>query len=309
MGDLAHARVHPEVAEAIAAGRPVVALESVVVTHGLPPPTNIRLALDMEAAVRAEGAVPATVAILDGLLRVGLERTELEDLAAREGARKCSVKDLAYAVGMGLSGGTTVAATAWVAHRVGIRAFATGGTGGVHPGVGERLDVSADLPALAACPILVVSAGAKSILDLPNTAEVLETLSVPVIGYGTDFLPGFHTRETPIRLDARVDSPEEAARVVAARDALGLTQAVLLVQPVPEEAAVPAEAVAQAAEAATRRAREAGVTGHRVTPFVLAALNESERDPRFLRANLALLQANARLAARVAVELAAPARA
>lgn len=299
----AHTRVHPEVQAALSGGRPVVALESVVVTHGLPAPTNVRLALDMEAAVRAEGAVPATIAILDGELRVGLERSEIDDLAGRADARKCSVKDLAVAVGLGLSGGTTVAATAWVAHRVGIRAFATGGTGGVHPGVGERLDISADLTVLAACPILVVSAGAKSILDLANTVEVLETLSVPVVGFRTDFLPGFHTRSTGIRLDARVDTPDEAARVLRARDALGLPQAVLLVQPVDESLAVPPDVVAEAAERATRQAHDAGVSGHAVTPFVLAALNERADDPRFLRANLALLEANARLAARVAVAL------
>jgi pseudouridylate synthase len=296
-------RIHPEVAAALADGRAVVALESVVVTHGLPPPASLRLAQDMEATVRAEGAVPATVAILDGVLRVGLEGQELDALAARPGLRKCSVKDLPVALGLGLSGGTTVAATAWAAHHAGIRAFATGGTGGVHPGLGDRLDISADLPTLAACPILVVSAGAKSILDLPNTIEVLETLSVPVVGYGTDDLPGFHTRSTGIRLDARVDSPEQAAAVVRARDALGLRQAVLLVQPVAEALEVPAEVVAEASERATRQAHEAGVSGPALTPFVLSALNESEREPRFLRANLALLENNARLAARVAVAL------
>ena len=290
-------------ADALAQSRPVVALESVVVTHGLPAPQNLALARAMERCVREEGAVPATVAILDGVLRIGLADADLESLAARDGLRKCSVRDLPVAVGLGLSGGTTVAATAWIAHRAGIRAFATGGTGGVHPGVGERLDVSADLPTLAACPILVVSAGAKSILDLANTIEVLETLSVPIVGYGTNELPGFHTRTTGIRLDARADTPDEAAAIVRARDALGLRAAVLLVQPVPAEAEVPADAVAEAADAATRQAHAAHVTGKDLTPFVLSALNESERDPRFLRANLALLEANARLAARVAVRL------
>ena len=298
-----HIAVAPEVADALRDRRAVVALESVVVTHGLPAPQNLTLALEMEEAVRAEGAVPATVAILDGVIRVGLSRAELEDLAARTDSLKCSVKDLPYAVGMGRSGGTTVAATAWAAQRVGIRAFATGGTGGVHPGIGERLDISADLPTLAHCPIVVVSAGAKSILDLPNTLEVLETLSVPVIGYGTDTLPGFHTQSTGLRLDARVDDPDAVARIVLARDELGLEEAVLLVQPVSDEDAVPAHAVEAAVSDAVAKAHKAGVTGHAVTPFVLSALNESESDPRFLRANLSLLKANAHLAARVAVAL------
>jgi pseudouridine-5'-phosphate glycosidase len=301
---LAHTQIAPEVRDALARGRPVVALESVVVTHGLPAPTNVALALDMEEAVRAEGAVPATVAILDGSLRVGLSRPELEDLASRPDSYKCSVRDLPVAIGLGRSGGTTVAATAWIASHVGIRAFATGGTGGVHPGIGERLDISADLPTLAQCPIVVVSAGAKSILDLANTLEVLETLSVPVVGYGTDTLPGFHTRSTGLTLDARADDPETVVRIVRARDALGLRQAVLLVQPVPESDAVPAAEVSQAAAEAVRKARAAGVSGHAVTPYVLAALNEQEGDPRFLRANLALLRANAHLAGRVAAALA-----
>lgn len=295
--------VAPEVAQALRDRRAVVALESVVVTHGLPAPQNVSLAIDMEAAVRMEGAVPATVAILDGVIRVGLDRAELEDLAGRPDNLKCSVKDLAFAVGMRRSGGTTVAATAWAAHRVGIRAFATGGTGGVHPGIGERLDISADLPTLAHCPIVVVSAGAKSILDLPNTLEVLETLSVLVLGYGTDTLPGFHTRSTGLRLDARADDPDAVARVVLARDELGLEEAVLLVQPVPEVDAVPEDAVQSAVQSALGKARKAGISGHAVTPFVLSALNESESDPRFLRANLALLRANAHLAARVALAL------
>lgn len=295
--------VAPEVAQALRERRAVVALESVVVTHGLPSPQNLALALEMEEAVRAQHAVPATIAILDGVIRVGLNRADLEQLAGRTDALKCSVRDLPYAVGMGRSGGTTVAATAWAAHRVGIRAFATGGTGGVHPGLGERLDISADLPTLAHCPIVVVSAGAKSLLDLPNTLELLETLSVLVLGYGTDTLPGFHTSTTGLRLDARADDPDAVARIVLARDELGLEEAVLLVQPVPQEDAVPEDAVGRAMDAALARAREAGVTGHALTPFVLSALNGSDGDPRLLRANLSLLRSNARLAARVAVAL------
>jgi len=297
-------RVHAEVSRALAAGTAVVALESVVVTHGLPAPHNLDLARRMEDTVRTEGAVPATVAILDGQIRVGLDPAEMADLAGRTTLRKCSIRDLPVAVGLGESGGTTVAATAWVASRVGIRAFATGGTGGVHPGVDHRLDISADLPALADCPIVVVSAGAKSILDLPNTLEVLETLSVPVIGYGTDTLPGFHTRSTGLCLEARVDDVAGVVRIARARDALGLRQALLVVQPVAEADAVPPAAVERAVEAANARAAQAGVHGSALTPFVLGALNDAEEDPRFLRANLSLLAANAALAARIARGLA-----
>jgi pseudouridine-5'-phosphate glycosidase len=297
-------RIHPEVRDALADGRPVVALESVVVTHGLPAPTNLALAREMEEAVREEGAVPATVAVLDGVVRVGLAPSELEALADRPDRRKLSVRDLPVAVGLGRSGGTTVAATALVAHRAGIAAFATGGIGGVHPGSAERLDVSADLPTLARTPIAVVSAGAKSILDLANTLEVLETLSVPVVGFGTDTLPGFHTRTTGLGLEVRVDDVASLAAIVRARDALRLPQAVLVVQPVPEADAVPPEEVREAVARATERARAAQVHGSALTPFVLAALNDAEGDPRFLRANLSLLRANARLAARLARHLA-----
>ncbi|MCL8208328.1 MAG: pseudouridine-5'-phosphate glycosidase [Actinomycetia bacterium] len=297
-------RIHPEVRDALADGRPVVALESVVVTHGLPAPTHLALAREMEQAVREEGAVPATVAVLDGVVRVGLAPSELEALADRPDRRKLSVRDLPVAVGLGQSGGTTVAATALVAHRAGIAAFATGGIGGVHPGAAERLDVSADLPTLARTPIAVVSAGAKSILDLANTLEVLETLSVPVVGFGTDTLPGFHTRTTGLALPARVDDVASLAAVVRARDTLRLPQAVLVVQPVPEADAVPPEEVHRAVAEATERAHAARVHGSALTPFVLAALNDAEGDPRFLRANLSLLRANARLAARLARHLA-----
>lgn len=292
-----------EVAQALRESRPVVALESVVISHGLPYPINVKLAYDMEQAVRAAGAVPATMGILDGRVHAGLTEAEVERLGSGTDLRKCSIRDLPIALGLGLSGGTTVAATAYLAAALGIRVFATGGIGGVHPGIGERLDISADLPALGRFPVIVVCSGAKSILDLANTMEVLETLSVPVLGFGTDTLPGFHTRSTGLAVDARVDTPQQVAAVDRARQELGLTTALLVTQPVPEVDAVPASVVEAAADKATRKAHAAGVTGRHVTPFVLSALNEDE-DPRFLRANLSLLTENARLAGRIAVEVA-----
>ncbi len=292
-----------EVREALSQNRPVVALESVVISHGLPYPINVELARDMETSVRQSGAVPATVAIIQGRVYIGLSDAELQILASGEGLRKCSVRDLPIALGLGLTGGTTVAATAYLAYKVGIRVFATGGIGGVHPGIGERLDISADLPTLGRVPVIVVSSGAKSILDIANTMEVLETLSVPVLGFGTDTLPGFHTQSVGLPVDARVESPAEVAAIYRARRALGLKTALLVTQPVPALDAVPAEVVEEASSKATRRAHEAGVSGRDVTPFVLSALNEDE-DPRFLRANLSLLKNNATLAGRIAVEVA-----
>lgn len=292
-----------EIRDALRESYPIVALESVVISHGLPYPTNRELARDMETAVRDSGAVPATVALLDGRVHVGLTDAELERLSAGGDLRKCSVRDLPIAMGLGLTGGTTVAATAYLAHALGIRVFATGGIGGVHPGIGERLDISADLPTLGRIPVVVVSSGAKSILDLQNTLEVLETLSVPVLGFGTDTLPGFHTRSTGLPVDVRVTTPAEVASIDRARQALGLQSALLVAQPVPEEDAVPASVVDEASRKATAKAHAAGIAGREVTPYVLSALNEDE-DPRFLRANLSLLKNNARLGGRIAVEMA-----
>lgn len=299
----AHFVIDDEVREALAKRRPVVALESVVISHGLPYPINRELARDMEQAVRDAGAIPATMALIDGRVHAGLTDAELERLSSGKDLRKCSVRDLPIAMGLGLTGGTTVAATAYLAHALGIRVFATGGIGGVHPGIGERLDISADLPTLGRIPVVVVCSGAKSILDLNNTLEVLETLSVPVLGFGTDTLPGFHTRSTGLPVDIRVTSAAEVASVDRARQTLGLNTALLVTQPVPEEDAVPASVVDEASRKATAKAHASGVTGREVTPFVLSALNEDE-DPRFLRANLSLLKNNARLAGTIAVEMA-----
>jgi pseudouridine-5'-phosphate glycosidase len=290
------------VAEALSAGEPVVALESALITHGLPAPANLLMAQQLEATLRQERAVPATIAVLDGAVHVGLEPAELERLARDRAPAKVSLRDLPALLARGSSGGTTVAATAHLAHRAGIRVFATGGIGGVHRGHPE--DVSADLPALGATPIVVVCAGAKSILDLPRTLEVLETLGVPVVGYGTDTLPAFFSRSSNLPISARADSPEEVALMARNRDALGLHAAVLVCVPVPGAAELPWETARAEIEAAVAEADEQGIAGKDVTPFLLARLVERTAG-RSREANEALLINNARVAARIARALAA----
>ncbi|WP_456424992.1 pseudouridine-5'-phosphate glycosidase [Rhodocaloribacter sp.] len=282
---------------------PRVALESTVITHGLPHPQNVETALRLEAVLREAGASPRTIGILDGKIIAGLREDEIRRLAAMPDARKVSLRDLPVVTARGLSGGTTVATTMWVAHRHGIRVFATGGIGGVHrgdgpPGAGS-FDVSADLEALAQTPVAVVCAGPKAILDLPATREVLETRGVTVAGYGTDEMPAFYSRSSGLPVDVRCDTPEEVADLIRARRDLGLPGAVLVTVPVPEAAAIPrAEiepAIAEAHEEAARR----GLRSAEVTPFLLARLAERTGE-RSLRANLALLENNARVAAAIA---------
>ena len=294
--------VRPGPAEALRAGQPVVALESTLIAHGLPWPLNLETARAAEAAIRAEGATPATIAVWRGRPTIGLSDGELEQLARASGVRKASRRDLAAAVAQGATAATTVAATMTLAHRAGVRVFATGGVGGVHPadptGV---LDVSADLVELARTPVAVVCAGAKSILDLPATLEVLETNGVPVVGYGTDEFPAFYVRSSGLPASARVDSPAEAAGLLAAHWALG-GAGVLLVQPLPEEDALAADACAGYLKLAEHLAAKAGIRGPARTPFLLARLAEIS-DGATLRANRALILANAGLAARVAAAL------
>ncbi len=281
-------------------GTPIVALESAVITHGLPHPQNLEIARDMEADVRAEGAQPATVALLDGKIRVGLAPADLERLANLEESRKISLRDFGIALANGLSGGTTVAATLHVAAQAGIRVFATGGIGGVHRG--STFDVSADLPQLGKTPVLVVCAGAKSILDLPSTREVLETQGVPVIGYQTDDFPAFYTRSSGIPVDYRVDTPEDAAAIASQAWGAGLKSAVLLVVPPPEETALPEDRMEDAVMAAIAEAEDLGVYGAATTPFLLQQMSEIT-EGESLRANLALLRNNAKVAAKVAVAM------
>jgi pseudouridine-5'-phosphate glycosidase len=287
----------PGIARALRQNGPVVALESALITHGFAPPANLDIARQMQAAVRDEGALPATVAVVDGEARLGLSDEELARLASERAARKVSLRDLPLVLAQGASGGTTVAATMHLARRAGIRVFATGGIGGVHRGHPE--DVSADLTALASIPIVVVCAGAKAILDLPHTLEFLETYGVPVIGYRTDEFPAFYTRRSGLRLDARVETAGEIARIARARAELGLPAALLVCVPVPEADELEAGEAEAAIAQAVAEAEGAGVGGKALTPFLLARTVELTGG-RARRANEALLLNNARLAARIA---------
>jgi len=293
-------RIAPQIVQALEEGAPVVALESALITHGFAPPANLDIARQMETAVRAEGALPATIAILDGEARIGLPDEELVRLAASaadRSARKVSLRDLPLLVAQGSNGGTTVAATMHLAHRAGIRVFCTGGIGGVHRGHPE--DVSADLTALASTPIVTVCAGAKAILDLPRTLEVLETHGVPVIGYTTDEFPAFYSRWSGLGVDARVETPEEVARITQARAALGLPAALLVCVPIPEADELPAEEAETAIARAVAEAEEEDIGGKALTPFLLARMVELTGG-RARKANEALLLNNARTAAHIA---------
>lgn len=293
----------PEVAQAQKANRPVVALESTVIAHGLPYPDNVAAALEMEEAVRAEGAVPATLAVMDGQLRIGLTPDEIERLGCgREPVAKLSRRNLAVAMAGGGLGATTVAATIVGALSAGIQVMATGGIGGVHRGAAQTFDISADLAELARNPVIVVCAGAKSILDMPLTRELLETLGVTVLGYGTDEFPAFYSRTSGLAVDGRVDTPEELIRVMDARDDLDLDGGVLVVNPIPEEDALDAAVVAAAVERAQAEAEARGIRGKDLTPFLLARV-AALTGGASLAANRSLLRHNARLAGRLAMAL------
>jgi len=297
--------ISEEVRQAIAGRRPVVALESTLIAHGLPWPLNLETARGAETAVRTEGAVPATIAVWRGRPTVGLSDAELEELASARNVRKAGRRDLAAAVAQGATAATTVSATMTLAHLAGVRVFATGGIGGVHPrgrrGKAIVADVSADLTELARTPVAVVCAGAKSILDLAATLEVLETNGVPVIGYRTDDFPAFYLDSSGLPVSARVDSPIEAATLLKAHWALG-GAGVVLALPLPKEEALDAGALAAHLERAGQLASDAHVHGGALTPFLLARLAELTAGAT-LRANRALVLANARLAARVAAAL------
>ncbi len=295
-------RFTPEVFEAHRSGRPVVALETSVLAQGLPIPANRDAARRMMEGVRAGGAVPALTAVVDGQPTLGLGDHELERFLARDGIAKVTARDLAYCVAQGRSGATTVAATLALIGLADVTVFATGGIGGVHRE--SPFDESADLTELARSPAIVVCAGAKSILDLPATLERLETLSVPVIGYRTDDFPAFFSRSSGLPVPHRADDPSDVARLYRAHRSLGRREALLVVQPVPEVASLPREVVDRAVEGALKEARQQGIRGPRVTPFLLAAV-ERATEGRTLQANLALLEANAGLAARIAAALAA----
>jgi pseudouridine-5'-phosphate glycosidase len=294
--------ISPEVQAALRAGQPVVALESAVITHGLPRPQNLDTARRLERVVREHGATPANVAVVGGRLCVGLADEELARLAQSPRPRKASLRDLAACAVLGEDGGTTVAATMHLAHQAGIGVFATGGIGGVHRG--QPFDVSADLPMLARTPMVVVCSGAKSILDLPLTLEWLETHGVPVVGYQTDRFPAFYCRDSGLEVDIRVDTPEALRDFVRAHCGAGLHTAVLVGVPVPEDAALPGPLVEEAIGHALADAEREGVRGKALTPYLLARLSRIT-EGRSLRANLALLERNAEIAARLAVCMAA----
>ena len=292
-----------EVAAACSAGRPLVALESTIITHGMPWPANVETARAVEEEVRAAGAVPATIAVMGGAIHVGLEAAALERLAAATDVAKLSRADLAVALARGETGATTVAATMICAHLAGIEVFATGGIVGVHRGAEASFDVSADLQELAATPVTVVASGAKAILDLPKTLEVLETLGVPVIAFGQDAFPAFWSRDSGLPAPLRMDRPEEIAAAARMRRRLGLPGGQLVANPIPEADEIPAAELAPVIAAALAAAAAEGVAAKAVTPWVLARIVETTGGAS-LKANVALVRSNARLAARIAQALA-----
>ena len=301
MNDMIH--LSPAVAEALQFGRAVVALESTIITHGMPWPKNLDMAREVEAIIREEGAEPATIAVIDGKLHVGLTDAQLEALAQTQGALKLSRADLAYAVAAGRTGSTTVAATMIAARLAGIEVFATGGIGGVHKGAETSFDISADLDELSQTRVIVVSAGAKAILDLKKTFEVLETKGVPVVGYSVDELPAFWSRRSGIATPIRMDSADEIAEFQRVREKLDIHGGMLIANPLPEELEIDSATIGGWIEAALADADAKGVSGKATTPFLLQKIFELS-DGRSLATNIDLVRSNARLAARIAVSLA-----
>jgi pseudouridine-5'-phosphate glycosidase len=293
-----------DVAEALRSYKPVVALESTIITHGMPYPQNLAMARQVEADCRACKAVPATIAVLDGKILVGMTAAQIEVLADAPHPLKLSRADLGFAVAMGRTGGTTVSATMICAALAGIAVFATGGIGGVHRGGETSLDISADLEELGRTPVTVVCAGAKAILDLPRTLEYLETRGVPVVGFGTDHLPAFWSSQSPWRVPMRADRAEDVAALVAAREALGLGGGVLVTNPIPEAEEIPYETMAVLVDQALEEARLQRIEGKAVTPFLLSRLLALS-DGASLTANIALVRNNVRVAAEIAGALVA----
>ena len=293
----------PEVAEALENGRPVVALESTIISHGMPYPKNVETAMLVEKTIRDNGAVPATIAVIGGRLKAGLSREEIEYLGkAGRAVANASRRDLAALVAAGKDGATTVTTTMIIAHMAGIDIFATGGIGGVHRGAETTMDISADLEELGSTPVMVVCTGAKSILDLGLTLEYLETKGVPVIGYGTDELPAFYTRQSGVGVDYRADSPAQLASMFSAQKELGMKGGMLVTNPIPEEYAMDKAVIDAAIEQALRESVEQGVHGKETTPFLLARVVELTGGSS-LESNIQLVLNNATLAAKTAVEL------
>ena len=294
--------IHPEVAQALDEGKPVVALESTIISHGMPYPQNVETALNVEEIIRQHGAVPATIAIIGGRLKAGLSREEIEYFGKKgQAIHKASRRDLAVLCARGEDGATTVATTMIIAHMAGIKVFATGGIGGVHRGAETTMDISADLEELAQTPVMVVCAGAKSILDLGLTLEYLETKGVPVIGYGTEELPAFYTRQSGFKVDYRIDTPAELAAAFKASHAMGLPGGMLVTNPIPEEYSMPADVINAAIDQAIAEANTKGIHGKATTPFLLARVAELTGGDS-LASNIRLVYNNAKVAALTAVE-------
>lgn len=295
--------IHPEVAQALAQGRAVVALESTIIAHGMPYPQNVQTALEVEAVIREHGAIAATVAVLEGKICVGLSREQIEVLGSTPDVMKLSRRDLPYAVATGKPGATTVAATMICAELAGIQVFVTGGIGGVHRGAAQSFDISADLQELAQTSVAVVCAGAKSILDLPLTLEVLETNGVPVISIGQENFAAFFTRDSGLKADFRMDQPELQARFIQAKWAMGLKGGVLISNPVPSDHEIPADQINQIIDAALNEATSRGIAGKQVTPYLLKRINELTQGAS-LKTNIALVKNNARVGAKLSVAIA-----
>ena len=295
--------VHPDVRAALDRGSAVVALESTIISHGMPYPQNVATARSLEALVRAGGATPATIAVIGGRIKVGLDDDALAWLGTARDVRKLSSGDVAHAIVTGTHGATTVAATMRCAHAAGIAVFATGGIGGVHRGAETTLDVSADLEELARTPVAVVCAGAKALLDLPKTLEALETRAVPVVGYGSDTFPAFWSRSSGLRLGLRLDTPAALAALIRTERSFGRPTGILIANPIPAEFEIPAAQIEAHIDAALAAARDGGITGAAVTPFLLDRIYASTGG-RSLTANIALVEHNVRLATAVAVALA-----
>lgn len=292
-------QIHPEVAQAIATGEPVVALESTIISHGLPRPENLRVAREIESVVRSRGAIPATIAVIDGIVCVGLSSEQLEDIATRDDVVKASVRDLSVVLARSGSAATTVAATSVIAQRAGIEVFATGGLGGVHRQARDSWDESADLATLGSTPVVVVCSGVKSILDVGATLERMETLNIAVVGYRTSQFPGFYLTDSGHSLDWRVDDPAEAADVLAARDALGVTSAIVIANPIPADEQLDPDLHDTALSDGLRQAEARGIAGKDVTPFLLDHFHRVTHGASLL-ANTTLVVRNAELAARIA---------
>lgn len=295
--------VAPEVAEAVRNNKPVVALESTIISHGMPYPQNVETALNVEKVIRDNGAIPATTAIIGGRLKAGLSKDEIEYLGKTgQGVTKVSRRDIPVIVAKGMDGASTVATTMIIAAMAGVRIFATGGVGGVHRGAQQTFDISADLEELAHTPVTVVCAGAKAILDLPLTLEYLETQGVPVLGYQTEELPAFYTRKSGLSVDYRIDTPQELAKVIHVKQELGLQGGVLVTNPIPEEYSMDPDTINRAINQAIEESKQQGIHGKDTTPFLLARVKDITGGDS-LDSNIQLVYNNAKVAAQTAVEL------